>query len=54
MTGLCINDDAVGEMAIGYDGLAVGTVEIHRVNAITAQFENEQARDRDEAPALAT
>ena len=46
MTGLRIHDDAVGEMAIGDDGLAVGAVEIHRVNAVAAQFENEQAPDR--------
>ena len=46
MTGLRIHDDAVGEMAIGNDGLAVGAVEIHRVNAVAAQFENEQAPDR--------
>jgi hypothetical protein len=46
MTGLCIHDDAVGEMAIGNDGLAVGAVEIHQVNAVATQFENEQAADR--------
>src|SRR5258708_39438834 len=46
MTGLRIHDDAVGEMAIGNDGLAVRAVEIHRVNAVAAQFENEQAPDR--------
>jgi hypothetical protein len=41
MTGLRIHDDAVGEMAIGSDGLAVGAVGIHRVNAVAAQFEKE-------------
>ena len=45
MTGLRIHDDAVGEMAIRDDGLAVGAVRIHRVNAVAAQFENEQAAD---------
>jgi len=45
VTGLGIHDDAVGEMAIGDNGLAVGAVEIHRVNAVAAQFENEQAAD---------
>jgi hypothetical protein len=45
MTGLRIHDDAVGEMAIGNDGLAVGAVEIHRVNPVAAQLENEQAAD---------
>jgi hypothetical protein len=46
MTGLRIHDDAVEEMAIGNDGLQVGVVEIHRVNAVAAQFGNEQAPDR--------
>jgi hypothetical protein len=38
-----IHDNAVGETAIGDDGLAVGPVGIHRVNAVPAQFEKEQA-----------
>jgi len=33
-------------MAIGNNGLAVGAVEIHQVNAVATQFENEQAADR--------
>jgi hypothetical protein len=33
----------VGQMAIGDNGLAVGAVVIHRVNAIAAQFEKEQS-----------
>src|SRR5262249_12409340 len=37
-----IHGDAVGETAIGDDGLAVGAVGIHRVNAVAAQFKNEQ------------
>ena len=37
------NGDAVGEAAIGDDGLAVGAIGIHRVNAVPAQFENEQS-----------
>ena len=45
MTGLRIHDDAVGELAIGDDGLSVGAVEIHRMNAAAAQLENEQAAD---------
>jgi hypothetical protein len=55
MTGLRIHDDAVGEMAIGNDGLAVGAVEIHRVNAVAAQFENERPTAvlaLDESPVL--
>ena len=43
MTRLRIHDDAVGKVAIGDDGLAVGAVGIHRVNAVAAQFENEQS-----------
>src|ERR1700722_9718492 len=36
VTRLHIDGDPVGEMAIGDNGLAVGAVEIHRVNAVTA------------------
>jgi hypothetical protein len=46
MTGLPFYDDAVGEVTIGDDSLAVRAVRIHRVNAVTAEFENEQATDR--------
>ena len=46
VTGLRIHDDAVGKTAIGDNGFAVGAVGIHRVNAVAAQFENEQAADR--------
>src|SRR5262249_9545171 len=38
-----IHSDAVGKAAIGDDGLAVGTIGIHRVYAVPAQFENEQS-----------
>jgi hypothetical protein len=41
MASLRIHDDAVGEVAIGDDGRAVGAVGIHRVNAVAAQFEDE-------------
>jgi hypothetical protein len=41
MTRLRIHDDAVGEMSIGNNGFAVGAVDIHRVNPVAAQFENE-------------
>jgi hypothetical protein len=41
MTRPRIHDDAVGEMAISNNSFAVGTVEIHRVNAVAAQFEKE-------------
>src|SRR5258708_39609430 len=41
MTCLRIHDDAVGEMAIGNNGLAIGAVDIHRVNAVAPQFEKE-------------
>jgi hypothetical protein len=36
MTSLGIDHDAVGQMAIGRDGLTVGTVRIHGVNAAGA------------------
>ncbi|MBO0758275.1 MAG: hypothetical protein J2P54_20690 [Bradyrhizobiaceae bacterium] len=41
MTCVRGHDDAVGEMAIATNGLAVGAVDIHRVNAVAAQFEKE-------------
>ena len=43
VASLDIHGDAVGEMAIGDDGLAVGTIGIHGVNAVSTQFENEQS-----------
>ena len=43
---LFIDGDAVRDAATGDDGLAIGTVEFHRVNAIAAQFENKQAAGR--------
>ena len=46
MTRLRIHDDAVGQMAIGDDGLFVGPVRIHRVDAAGVEFENEQAASR--------
>src|SRR5262249_33070129 len=42
VTSLYIHGDAVGEATIGDDGLAVGTIGIHGVNAVPAQFEDEQ------------
>jgi hypothetical protein len=38
MTSLRIHGDAVREAAIGDEGLAVGTIGFHRVNAVPAQF----------------
>jgi hypothetical protein len=43
ISGVRIHDYAVGEVAIGNDGLAVGSVGTHRVNAIPAQFEKKQS-----------
>jgi hypothetical protein len=34
--------DAIGEVAISDDGLALGPVRIHRVNAVDAQLKKEQ------------
>jgi hypothetical protein len=45
MASLGIDDDAVGQMAIRHDGLAVGTVRIHGVNAAGVQLKNKEARD---------
>jgi hypothetical protein len=41
VTGVRVYDDAIGEVTIRDDGLAVGAVGIHRVNAVLAQFEKE-------------
>src|SRR5262249_13689676 len=49
LTSLHIHADAVGEAAIGDDGLAVGTIGIHRVDAVRVQFENEQAAGAGDA-----
>src|SRR5262252_1116210 len=49
VTSLDIHGDAVGEAAIGDNGRAVGTIGIHRVNAVPAQFENEQSAGADDA-----
>jgi len=46
MSRLRIHDDAVGQMAIGDDGLFVGPVRIHRVDSVGVYFENEQAATR--------
>ena len=46
MTCLRIHDDAVGKAAIGDDGLFVGPVRIHRVDAASVYFENEQTTSR--------
>src|SRR5712664_3408931 len=45
MARLGIDDDAVGQMAIRHDGLAVGTVRIHGVNAAGVQLKNKETRD---------
>jgi hypothetical protein len=45
MAGLDIDDDAVWQMAIRNDGLAVGAVRVHGVNAAGVQLENKEARD---------
>ena len=44
MASLGIDDDAVGQMAIRHDGLAVGTVRIHGVNAAGVQLKNKETR----------
>ena len=41
-----IHDDAIGEVAIGDDGLAVRSIGVHRVNAVAAQFEHKQPPGR--------
>ena len=41
-----VDRDAVGHLAARDDDLAVGTIGIHRVNASTAQLENEQSPNR--------
>jgi hypothetical protein len=43
VTGLHIDADAIGEATISDNGLAIGAIGIHRVNAVPAQFENEQS-----------
>src|SRR6185369_1895873 len=44
MAGFGIDDDAVGQMAIRHDGLAVGTVRIHGVNAAGINLEDKETR----------
>ncbi len=44
MARISIDDDAVGQMAIRHDGLAVGTVRIHGVNATGVQLKNKETR----------
>jgi hypothetical protein len=39
-----IDGDTVRESAIRHDGLAVGTVRIHGVNATGVQFEDKETR----------
>src|SRR6266567_2879695 len=46
MASLGIDDDAVRQMAIRHDGLAVGTVRIHGVNAAGVQLKNKETRHR--------
>ena len=45
MAGLDIDDDAVGQVAIRHDGLAVGTVRIHAVNAAGVHLKDKETRD---------
>jgi hypothetical protein len=44
MTGLGIDDDAVGQMAIRYNRLTVRAVRIHRVNTAGVQLEDKKTR----------
>ena len=53
MASLSIDDDAVGQVAVRYDGFAVGAVRIHGVNAAGVQFKDKQTRD-DSAGASAS
>src|SRR5882724_1950220 len=53
MASLGIDDDAVRQMAIRHDGLTVGTIRIHAVNAAGVQFKDKQTRD-DSAGASAS
>ena len=46
MAGLDIDDDAIGKMTVGNYDLPAGAVRTHRVNAATAQLENEQSVNR--------
>src|SRR5882724_12775292 len=45
MARLGIHDDAVWQMAIRHDSLAVGTVRIHGVNAAGVNFKDKETRD---------
>jgi hypothetical protein len=47
MARFCIHGDAVWKVTIGDDDFAVGTVGIHRVNAVTAKLEKEQSARAD-------
>src|SRR5882724_9237579 len=44
MAGLSIDDDAVRQMAIRHNGLAVGTVRIHGMNAAGVNLEDKETR----------
>ena len=44
MASFSIDDDAVWQMAIRHDGLAVGTVGIHGVDATGVQFKDKETR----------
>ncbi|HTO66669.1 MAG TPA: hypothetical protein VMM15_36090, partial [Bradyrhizobium sp.] len=41
VTSSGVHRNAIGQSAIGNDNLSVGAVRIHRMNAATAQLENE-------------
>src|SRR6202051_1232883 len=44
MASPSLDDDAVGQMALRHDGLTVGTVRIHGVNATGVQLKNKETR----------
>ena len=41
VTGLGVHGNAVGQPAIGHDGLFVGPVCVHRMNTTSVQLKNE-------------
>src|ERR1700754_4418501 len=44
VASLGIDNATVGQMAIRHDGLAVGTVRVHGVNAASVYLENKETR----------
>ena len=49
MTGIRIYDNAVGEMAISGDDLAIRAIGVHRVNSVAAELEEEQSAGASDA-----